>query len=62
MIDIIVDAEVSAIIIKTEKANNLKQYDYFEQLLTEIFKHMDGHDTNFCEYLILKSDKLPQKY
>lgn len=30
MIDIIVDAEVSAIIIKTEKANNLKQYDYFE--------------------------------
>jgi len=30
MIDIIVDAEVSAIIIKTEKVNNLKQCDYFE--------------------------------
>ena len=30
MIDIIVDAEVSAIFIKTEKVNNLKQDDYFE--------------------------------
>ena len=55
MIDTIAGAESSAIIYsiaETEKANNLKPYDYFEYLLTEIPKHMEDHDTSFCEDLL----------
>lgn len=62
MIDTIAGAESSAIIYsiaETAKANNLKPYDYFEYLLTEIPKHMDDQDTSFCEDLLPWSDKLP---
>ena len=56
MIDTIAGAEASAIIYsiaETAKANNLKPYDYFEYLLTEIPKHMEDHDTSFCEICFL---------
>lgn len=62
MIDTIAGAESSAIIYsiaETAKANNLKPYDYFEHLLTEIPKHMDDKDLSFCEELLPWSDKLP---
>lgn len=62
MIDAIAGAEGSAIIYniaETAKANSLKLYNYFEHLLTEILKHMDDHDTSFCEDLLPWSDKLP---
>lgn len=62
MIDTIAGAEASAIIYsiaETAKANNLKPYNYFEYLLTEIPKHMDEHDACFCEDLLPWSDKLP---
>lgn len=45
MIDTIHGAASSAIIYsiaETAKANNLKPYDYFEYLLTEILKHESG--------------------
>ena len=64
MIDTIAGAEASAIIYsiaETAKANNLKPYDYFEYLLTEIPEHMDDTDLNFCESLLPWSDKLPEK-
>ena len=64
MIDTIAGAEASAIIYsiaETAKANNLKPYDYFEYLLTEIQKHMDGQDVSFYEDLLPWSDKLPAK-
>lgn len=64
MIDTIAGADSSAIIYslaETAKANNLKPYDYFEYLLTEIPKHMDDYDTSFCEDLLPWSDKLPSK-
>ncbi len=44
MIDTIAGAKSSAIIYsiaETAKVNNLKPYDYFEFLLTEIPKHLD---------------------
>jgi hypothetical protein len=62
MIDTVAEAESSAIIYslaETAKANKLKSYNYFEYLLTEIPKHMDDHDTSFCEDLLSGSDKLP---
>lgn len=62
MIDTVAGAESSAIIYslaETAKANSLKPYNYFEYLLTEIPKHMDDHDTIFCEDLLPWSDKLP---
>lgn len=64
MIDTIAGAEASAIIYsiaETAKANNLKPYNYFEHLLTEIPKHMDDRDVSFCEDLLPWSDKLPAK-
>lgn len=39
--------------------HHLKPYNYFEYLLTEIPKHMDDHDTSFCEDLLPWSAKLP---
>lgn len=63
-IDTVAGAESSAIIYsiaETAKANNLKPYDYFEYLLTEIPKHMDDMDNSFCEDLLPWSDKLPAK-
>ena len=62
MIDTIAGAEASAIIYsiaETAKANNLKPYNYFEYLLTEIPKHMEDHDVSFCEDLLPWSGKLP---
>ena len=62
MIDTIAGAEASAIVYSlsdTAKANNLKQYDYFEYLLTEIQKHMDDTDRSFFEDLLPWSPKLP---
>ena len=62
MIDTIAGANASAIIYsiaETAKANNLKPYNYFEYLLTEIPQHMDDHDMSFCEDLLPWSDKLP---
>lgn len=62
MIDTVAGADASAIIYslaETAKANNLKPYDYFEHLLTEIPKHMDERDTSFCEDLLPWSEKLP---
>ena len=50
MIDTINGAKSSAIIYsiaETAKANNLKPYEYFEYLLTEIPKHMDDTDRSF---------------
>lgn len=63
MIDTIAGADASAIIYsiaETAKANNVKPYDYFEYLLTEIPKHMDDHDTSFCEELLPWSPSLPE--
>ncbi len=62
MIDTIAGADASAIIYsiaETAKANHLKPYDYFEYLLTEIPKHLEEKDRNFCEDLLPWSDKLP---
>jgi transposase len=47
MIDTINGAKSSAIIYsieETAKANNLKPYECFEYLLTEVPKHMDDTD------------------
>lgn len=63
MIDTVAGAEASAIIYsiaETAKANNLKPYDYFEYLLTEIPKHMDDSNLDFCEDLLPWSEKLPE--
>lgn len=62
MIDTIAGAESSAIvysIAETAKANNLKPYDYFEYLLSEIPNHMDEKDLSFLEELLPWSEKLP---
>lgn len=64
MINTIAGADSSAIIYsiaETAKANNLKPYDYFEYLPTEIPKHPDEKDTALCEDLLPWSDKLPDK-
>lgn len=50
MIDTINEATSSAIIYsiaETAKANNLKPFDYFEYLLTEIPKHAEDKNTDF---------------
>lgn len=62
MIDTVAGAKSSAIIYsiaETAKANNLKPYEYFEYLLTEIPKHMDDKDYSFCEALLPWSPALP---
>ncbi len=63
MIDTIQGADASAIIYsiaETAKANNLKPYNYFEYLLTELPKHLDETDRSFLEDLLPWSDKLPK--
>ena len=63
MIDTINGATSSAIIYsiaETAKANNLKLYEYFEYLLTQIPAHMDDTDHSFLEDLLLWSPKLPE--
>lgn len=62
MIDTINGAKSSAIIYsiaETAKANNLKPYEYFEHLLTEIPKHMDDSERSFLDDLLPWSEKLP---
>ena len=62
MIDTIARAKSSAIIYsiaETAKANNLKPYEYFEYLLTDIQQHLDKTDRGFCEALFPRLDKLP---
>ena len=63
IIDTIHGAKASAIIYsiaETAKANNLKPYNYFEHLLTEIPKHMDENSLEFLDDLLPWSDKLPE--
>ena len=63
MIDTINGAKSSDIIYsiaETAKANNLKPYEYFEYLLTEIPKHMDDTDRSFLDDLIPWSKNLPE--
>ena len=62
MIDTVAGAKSSAVIYsiaETAKANNLKPYDYFEYLLTEIPKHLDGMDRSFLDDLLPWSPNLP---
>lgn len=62
LIDTVSGAKSSAIIYsiaETAKANNLKPYNYFEYLLTEIPKHLDDSDRSFCKDLLPWSPKLP---
>ena len=63
VIDTINGAASSAIIYsiaETAKANNLRPYDYFEYLLTELPKHTDNLDRGFLENLLPWSEKLPE--
>lgn len=63
MIDTVNGAASSAIIYsiaETAKANNLKPFDYFEYLLTEIPKHADDRNTDFLEELLPGSKTLPK--
>ena len=63
MIDTIAGAKSSAIIYsiaETAKANNLKPYDYFEYLLTEIPKHLDDTGRSFLDDLLPWSPSLPE--
>lgn len=62
MIDTVAGAKSSAIIYsiaETAKANNLKPYDYFEYLLTEIPKHLDDTDRTFLDDLLPWAPNLP---
>ena len=64
LIDTIRGAENSAIIYsiaETAKANDLKPYEYFEHLLTEIPKHMEDTDLSFLDDLLPWSEKLPKE-
>ena len=63
MIDTVAGAKSSAIIYsiaETAKANNLKPYDYFEHLLTEIPRHLDDTDRTFLDGLLPWSPNLPE--
>ena len=63
MIDTVNGATSSAIIYsiaETAKANQLKPYEYFEYLLTEIPKHVDDKNSNFLEELLPWSETLPE--
>lgn len=63
--DTINGAKTSAIIYsiaETAKANNLKPYEYFEYLLTELLKHLDDTDRNFMEELLLWLQKLLEHF
>ena len=63
MIDTVNGATSSAIlysIAETVKANNLKPFDYFEYLLTEIPKHAEDKSTDFLTELLPWSASLPE--
>ena len=62
LIDTINGAKASAVIYslaETAKANELKPYEYFKHLLTEIPKHMNDTDLKFLNDLLPWSDRLP---
>jgi len=62
LIDTIHGAKASAIaysIAETAKANNLKPYQYFKHLLTEIPKYEDGKSLDFLDNLLPWSPNLP---
>lgn len=62
LIDTVNGAKASAIlysIAETAKANNLKPYDYFKHLLTEIPKHMEETSLDFIQSLLPWSEQLP---
>lgn len=62
LIDTINGAQASAVLyslVETAKANNLKCYEYFKFLLTEIPKHMDEKNLSFLEDLLPWSEKIP---
>ncbi len=61
MIDTVAGAESSAIIYSLAGIANLKPYNYFEYLLTEIPKHMDDHNRSFWADLLPWSNKLPME-
>jgi hypothetical protein len=64
MIDTINGAKASAIIYsiaETAKANNLKPYNYFEYLLTEIPKHQEDTNLDFMKELLPWSESLPSE-
>ena len=44
-----------------ELANDLKPYEYFEHLLTEIPKHMEDTDRSFLDDVLPWSEKLPKE-
>lgn len=57
-------AKASAIIysiVETAKANNLKLYDYFEYLVTELPEHQDCTDRSFLEDLLPWSPNLAKR-
>ena len=63
MIDTIHGANSSAIIYsiaETAKANNLKPYEYFEYLLTEIPKHLQDTNRDFLAELLPWAKTLPE--
>jgi len=62
MIDTVAGASSSAIIYsiaETARADNLKPYDHFEYLLTEIPKHLDDTEGTFLDGLLPRSPDLP---
>ncbi len=62
MMDTVAGAKSSAVIYsiaETAKANNLKPYEYFEYLLTEIPRHLDDTDRAFLDDLLPWSPNLP---
>ena len=63
MIDTVNGATSSAIIYsiaETAKANNLKPFEYFEYLLTEIPKHENDTGNGFLKDLLPWSEALPE--
>lgn len=47
-------------IAETAKENNLRPYEYFEHLLTEISKHIDDRELSFLDELLPLSPSLPE--
>ena len=64
MIDTINGAKASTVIYsiaETAKSNNLKPYNYFEYLLTEIPKHQEDTSLDFMKELLPWSESLPKE-
>ncbi len=64
MIDTIRGAEASAglySLVETAKANNVKTYDYFRYLLTELPKYIHDFQTEIPEELFPWSENFPKE-